>query len=85
MLSSLCVPSLKLLYSLNTYIPHTTTLQYFSLFLEAFFHVHWCFVCMCVRLLNPQELQLQMVVSHAMWLLGIEPRFSGRTASALNL
>lgn len=32
----------------------------------------------------PQELGLQAVVSHLMWVLGIELRFSGSIGSALN-
>lgn len=35
------------------------------------------------RMLNSLELQLQTVVSHSLWVLGIKPRLSGRTASAL--
>jgi hypothetical protein len=49
-----------------------------------FLNVHWCFVCMLVwgyqKLWNWSYWRLWA----AMWLLGVEPRSSGRTASALN-
>jgi hypothetical protein len=37
----------------------------------------------CLRMLDPLELELKLLA--AMWVLQIEPRSSGRTASALNL
>ena len=40
-------------------------------------------MCVCVRALAPLELRLHAVT--AVWVLGIEPRASGRAASALIL
>lgn len=43
----------------------------------------WCWPRQ--EVLNPSELELQTLVSHVMWVLGKELRFSGRAASPFNL
>ena len=42
----------------------------------------FCFVCVCVRVSDSLELELQTVVS-CMWVLGIEPGSFGRTVNLL--
>ena len=59
---------------------------FFFFFLRfIYFYEHWCFACLnvCVRVLDPLELELDQL-SDAMWMLRIESGFSGRAASALN-
>lgn len=53
-----------------------------------------CYVCVCQlhvstyrtqkRMLDTLQLEVEVVVSYLMWLLGIEPRSSARAANALN-
>jgi hypothetical protein len=73
---------------------YLTSLSFFKFILYVgMFCLHKCLGTTCVsgthrgqqRLLDPPppEMELQIVVS-TMWLLGIEPRSSGRAASALS-
>lgn len=58
--------------------------RFISFLAYILFYAHWCFACMdaCARVSESLELERQTSVR---WVLGTEPRLSGRGTSVFNL